>query len=182
MNGKILKEEFFDRSSVKVAEDLLGKFLARDIGGKIESYKIVETEAYEGFLDKASHASSGQTPRNTSMFGEPGTIYVYFTYGMHFMLNVVCGKKGHPSAVLIRGVEESIGPGRLTKKLGIDKRLNGKVLGRKVGLWIEDGIEVRSTNQEVRKQKILKTPRIGIQYAGPIWSKKLYRFVLKSDK
>ena len=184
---KILKTEFFDRSSVTVAEELLGKFLVRErkIGEKKERemYKIVETEAYEGLLDRASHASRGQTVRNAPMYGLPGTIYVYFTYGMHFMFNIVCGKKGHPAAVLIRGVESCSGPGRLTKKLGIDKRLNGRMLGKTSGLWVqwvEDRIEVRDKSYEIRKVKILRTPRIGIRYAGPIWSKKLYRFVLQS--
>src|SRR3989344_3170907 len=111
MKRKILKSCFFDRSSVIVAKDLLGKYLVRDG----VAYKIIETEAYEGLEDKASHASRGQTLRNTPMFGPPGTIYVYFTYGIHWMLNIVCGKEGYPSAILIRGVEGCIGPARLTK-------------------------------------------------------------------
>ena len=172
MKGKILKPEFFERSSVLVARDLLGKYLMRKVNGKLETYKIIETEAYEGLDDKASHASRGQTIRNTPMFGPPGMIYVYFTYGMHYMLNLVCGKKGHPSAVLIRGVKDCVGPARLTKKFGIDKTLNGKMLGKKTGLWIES----RDTSNEIRK--ILKTPRIGVEYAG-LWAKKLYRFVLQ---
>ena len=172
MRNKNLKVEFFDRNAVVVARVLIGKYLVRKAGNKTYSYKIVETEAYEGLKDKASHANRGQTPRNTPMFDHPGTIYVYFTYGMHWMLNIVCGKKGHPAAVLIRGVEGCIGPARLTKKLKIDKDLNSKILGRKSGLWIED-------NSVNKKLKIIKTSRIGVDYAGPIWSKKLYRFVLK---
>src|SRR4051812_3049610 len=105
-----LKSSFFDRNSIEVSKDLLGKYLVRRIGKKTLIFKIIETEAYEGPDDKASHASRGQTPRNIPMFGNPGTIYVYFTYGMHWMLNIVCGKKGHPAAVLIRGIEECIGP------------------------------------------------------------------------
>ncbi len=165
-----LSSEFFDRSSVLVAKNLLGKYLVRRINGKTEKYKITETEAYEGWDDKASHASRGQTPRNTPMFEKPGTIYVYFTYGMHYMLNIVCGNPGHPAATLIRGIEGTVGPARLTKKLVIDKALNGKMLGKASGLWVEDAIN--------NKKKILKTPRIGIPYAGPVWSQKLYRFVL----
>ena len=175
MTEKILDKKFFDRSSVVVAKDLLGKYLVRSIDGKKVVSKIVETEAYEGLEDKASHAHRGQTPRNTPMFGEPGTIYVYFTYGMHWMLNITCGKKGHPSAVLIRGVEDCIGPARLTKKLGIDKMLNGKMLGRQAGLWIIE------KNIIENKFKVLRTPRIGIRSSGPIWSNKLYRFVLVSN-
>ena len=161
-----LGHEFFNRSSVLVAKDLLGMYLVRD---EIR-YIIVETEGYEGPEDKASHASRGRTPRNTPMFGEPGTIYVYFTYGMHWMLNIVCGRKDHPAAVLIRGVRGCIGPGRLTKKLGIDKVLNGKMLGKKTRLWIEEGERIG---------KVRRTPRIGVASAGPTWSKKLYRFVLE---
>ena len=88
-----------------MAKELLGRFLIREWkDGKKEKLKIIETEAYEGFEDKASHASRGKTARNSPMFAEAGTIYVYFTYGMHYMLNIVCGPKNHPSAVLIRGI------------------------------------------------------------------------------
>ena len=169
MRSKTLKAEFFNRNAVIVAKELIGKYLVRE--GAL--HKIVETEAYEGLKDKASHASRGQTPRNTPMFGNPGTIYVYFTYGMHWMLNITCGKKGYPAAVLIRGIEGCIGPARLTKKLSIDKNLNNKILGKKSGLWIED-------SGPNKKLKIIKTPRIGVDSAGPVWSKKLYRFVLQN--
>jgi DNA-3-methyladenine glycosylase len=178
----MLPKEFFNRSSVIVAKDLLGKFLCRKLNGKVEKFKIVETEAYEGFTDKASHASRGKTLRNSPMFEEAGTIYVYFTYGMHYMLNIVCGDKGHPSAVLIRGIEGVVGPGRLTKYLNVDKTLNNQKLGKKVGLWIESlPTQIshgRNKSVYAEKTKILKTPRIGVDYSGPIWSKKLWRFVL----
>lgn len=173
--GKRLGIEFFNRSSVSVAKDLLGKYLVREIKGKKESYMIVETEAYEGKEDKAFHAHRGETPRNFPMFGEPSTIYVYFTYGIHWMLNIVCGMKGHPSAVLIRGVDAITGPARLTKNLHIDKSLNGHKLGKKSGLWVEEG-------KTESKLKILKTKRVGIDYAGPVWTNKLLRFVLKQEK
>ncbi len=180
MKNKILRSEFFDRNSVVAAKDLIGKYLVREINGKTLGFKIVETEAYEGLSDKASHAHRGRTPRNTPMFGKPGTIYVYFTYGMHWMLNISCGKKGHPAAILIRGVEGSIGPARLTRKLGIDKKLNGKLLGKKSELWVEEhDTNTRMKTNDTNRIKILKTPRIGIDSSGPIWSKKLYRFVIK---
>jgi DNA-3-methyladenine glycosylase len=189
----MLSSEFFNRSSIIVAKDLLGKYLVRHVNGKKTFWKIVETESYEGFFDKASHASRGQTVRNTPMFGKAGTIYVYFTYGMHHMLNIVCGKKGYPSAILIRGVEGCIGPGRLTKKLVIDKTLNGEPLGSRSGLWVENenakgkltlggATTVQRGKNKMQRVKILKTPRIGVDYAGPVWSKKLYRFVLTSGK
>jgi DNA-3-methyladenine glycosylase len=133
-----IKSKFFERSAVKVARELIGCFLVRKLkNGKMERLKIVETEAYEGHSDKASHASRGETARNKVMFGEPGVWYIYFTYGMHYMLNIVCGPKGHPAAVLIRGVKGAIGPARLTKKLNIDKKFNGQPASKKTGLWIE---------------------------------------------
>ena len=181
MRRKILKSEFFNRNSVLVARDLIGKFLIRKIGNNKVKYKIVETEAYEGFKDKASHAHIGQTKRNWPMFESPTTIYVYFTYGIHWMLNISCGKKGHPGAVLIRGIEGYIGPARLTKKLKIDKNLNGKTLGNKSGLWIESDTH-KSIQSLKEKNIILRTPRIGIDSSGEVWSKKLYRFVLQSSK
>ncbi|HEY0220789.1 MAG TPA: DNA-3-methyladenine glycosylase [Candidatus Paceibacterota bacterium] len=171
---RILPSVFFDRNSLIVAKDLIGKFLVREVEGKKERYLITEVESYEGFKDKASHAHRGQTPRNTPMFGEPGTIYVYLTYGMHFMLNITCGKVGYPSAVLIRGTDIISGPGRLTKKLKIDKSLNVKKLSKKNGLWIEEGLNNK------QQYKIKRTPRIGVSSSGEVWSKKLYRFVLES--
>jgi len=134
---------------------------------------ITEVEAYDGLKDKASHAHYGQTARNTIMFGEAGYWYVYVVYGMHYMLNVVTGEKEYPAAVLIRGVADISGPGRVTKQLSINMRQNKEKVELKSGLWIED------RGVKVHKKDIKKTPRIGVEYAGPVWSKKLYRFVLK---
>jgi DNA-3-methyladenine glycosylase len=173
---KILKKDFFERSALTVARELIGKYLVRLNEGKIERFKIVETESYGGYKDKASHSSKGRTKRNEVMFGEAGRIYVYFTYGMHYMLNIVCGRSGYPAAVLIRGVEGIIGPGRLTKKLEIDKNLNGEILGKKTGLWIESPSLGAMADQ--RKIKIKRSSRIGVDSSGPIWSKKLYRFFI----
>lgn len=192
----MLNSKFFERNSVNVANNLIGCVLVIRANGKIEKFKIVETEAYEGLKDKASHASRGMTERNKIMFGKPGVWYVYFTYGMHYMLNIVCGKKGHPAAVLIRGIsppnpplilrggrkgksdskkepQNLIGPARLTKKLKIDKKFNGKIANKKTGLWIEP-----PAPRSLAGQRIIKTPRVGVSYSGPVWSKKLYRFVL----
>jgi DNA-3-methyladenine glycosylase len=172
----MLPNSFFNRNSVIVAKDLLGKFLVRKTGDKTFRLKIVETEAYEGLKDLASHARRGITQRNAPMFEKAGTLYVHFTYGMHWMLNIVCGPKGYPSGVLIRGVESVIGPARLTKYLAIGKELNGKKLGKASGLWIEKAKDI-----EIQKIKIKRTPRIGVSYAGPIWSNKKWRFVLETS-
>jgi DNA-3-methyladenine glycosylase len=191
---RILKKEFFDRSALTAAKELLGKYLVRKIRGKETALMITEVEAYDGFDDKASHAHRGITDRNKTMFGEAGIWYVYLVYGMHNMLNIVTGEKGHPSAVLIRGAcpvrsKKSLvsakslirtsygidGPGKLTELLKIDRKLNGKSAARKSGLWLEDrGIKIS-------KRQIKRTPRIGVHYAGEIWSKKPYRFVLMTE-
>jgi len=92
---------------VKVAPELLGKFLCKPLGNRVSKcFMITEVEAYDGFRDKASHASRGWTARNAPMFGEAGRWYVYFTYGMHWMLNIVTGPKDYPAAVLIRGIAD----------------------------------------------------------------------------
>lgn len=152
-----------------VAENLLGKFLVRD--GR--TFMITEVEAYDGFEDKASHASRGETPRNKVMFGEAGVWYVYFVYGMHHMLNIVTGAEGYPAAVLIRGIEGISGPARLTKSLGIDWQMNEQKAIHASGLWIEDrGIIIP-------KNRIERTPRIGVAYAGEEWAGKPWRFCIK---
>ncbi|MEK7062942.1 MAG: DNA-3-methyladenine glycosylase [Patescibacteria group bacterium] len=184
----MLNQKFFERSAVMVAKDLIGCYLIKRLNdGKIARFMIVETEAYEGLKDKASHASRGETERNKVMFGEAGVWYVYFTYGMHYILNIVCGKVGYPAAVLIRGVvdengEKILGPARLTKKLKIDKTFNGKTVSKIAGLWIEHPtlkIHDREFVMGRKNGNVLKTPRIGVDYAGLIWSQKLYRFVLE---
>ncbi len=106
------------------------------------------------------------------MYAAPGTLYVYFIYGMHWMANIACGKEGVPSAVLIRGAGDIFGPARLTKFLAIDEALNGKPLGAKGGLWMED----RGGAPEI----IRRTPRVGVDYAGA-WARKPWRFVLEVD-
>ena len=170
---KVLSKRFFGRPTVEVAQGLLGKYLVRRARGKMVAAMITEVEAYDGPHDKASHASRGRTPRNAPMFGPAGYWYVYFTYGMHWMLNIVTGKKGYPAAVLIRGVDGLSGPARVTKFLKIDKRFNNKKAVPKSGLWIED----RGTR--VRKSRIARSARIGVDYAGPVWAKRKFRFLIK---
>lgn len=175
--SRVLRQTFFQRPTLVVAEELLGKFLVlQDADGKENAYLIREVEAYDGPEDLASHASRGKTARTSIMFGPGGYWYVYLIYGMYWMLNIVTGDAEYPAAILIRGVGEYDGPGKLTRRLGIDKRFNERLATKQMGLWIEDRgpLSVSST--------IKKTPRIGVDYAGPIWSKKHYRFVLEEKK
>jgi DNA-3-methyladenine glycosylase len=127
----VLDCTFFDRPAEKVAHDLIGCRLNWIRGNWSDSRMVTETEASTGPDDLASHASRGRTERNEAMFGPPGTFYVYFVYGMHWMLNIVAGPVGYPAAMLIRGVEGIVGPGRLTKAIGITGRLNAKVRAKK---------------------------------------------------
>lgn len=168
----VLDENFFERDTLNVAEDLLGKHIVRRNTNGERSLRITEVEAYDGFEDQASHARSGRTPRSGVMFGPSGHIYVYLIYGIHWMVNVVTREDNYPAAILIRGTEEIQGPGKIGKYLEINKTLNGKKAVPESGLWFEDrGIAIPSDS-------IVRKPRIGINYAGPIWSQKLYRFLL----
>ena len=170
--SKILKQKFFNRPTLVVAQKLLGKYLVRKIGKSEVTLMITEVEAYDGREDKASHASRGKTVRNAPMFGKAGHFYVYFTYGMHWMLNVVTGPENYPAAILIRGTDKVTGPARLTKFLRIDESFNEKPAVRKTGLWFED------SGVGVNPKSIKRTPRVGVAYAGQVWSKKPYRFIL----
>ena len=120
----VLPIDFFARPAPLVAQELLGKYLVTIIDTKPVGFMIVETKAYEGVKDLASHASKGVTPRAKIMFGPAGYFYVYLIYGMHHMLNVVTHTDGIPSAVLIREIEGVSGPGRVAKLLSINKSLN----------------------------------------------------------
>ncbi len=166
---RVLNKKFFERPALEVAPDLLGKFLIRNVRGRETALMITDVEAYEGPEDKASHASRGQTERNKPMFGPAGHWYVYFTYGMHWLLNVVTGPAGYPAAVLIRGTKEIYGPARITKFLKVDKKLNGRLASKKDGLWLED------RGVEIEPRQIKKCKRVGVGYAGK-WAGKPYRF------
>lgn len=169
---KILSSDFFNRPTEKVSKDLPGKFLVRRLGRREVALMITEVEVYDGFRDKASHASRGKTERNSIMFGSAGYWYVYFTYGMHWMLNIVTREKGYPAAVLIRGVDGFNGPAKLTKFLRIDRRLDGLPASRASELWIED------RGAKIAKSRIKKGPRVGVSYAGPYWAKRKWRFYI----
>lgn len=168
---KILGKQFFNRPVLRVGPELLGKYLV--VYG--DARMITEVEAYDGEEDLACHASKGKTKRTQVMYGEAGVWYVYCIYGMYEMLNVVCDKKGYPAAILIRGVEDLSGPGKLTRELGVSGLQNGKSASTESGMWIED------RGVDVWMGEIERTPRIGVAYAGA-WARKPWRFVLKKEK
>ena len=169
---------------IEAARSILGRRLVSDCGGERTAVILTEVEAYDGATDPASHAFRGKTPRTASMFGPPGTLYVYRSYGIHWCMNVVCGPAGVAAAVLLRGglpVAGSavmgerrrgrrpltIGPGNLTQALGVDGDLDGtSVFGGPVRL---EGIPVGGV--------IEATPRIGISRA----TDRPWRFVLSPD-
>jgi DNA-3-methyladenine glycosylase len=166
---KVLSKEFFLGDVKKIAPSLLGKKLCiRDHQGSVLKAVITETEAYDGEDDLACHASKGRTPRTSVMYEDGGICYVYLCYGMHWMFNLVTGPIGYPSAVLIRGCECVSGPGRVTKKFGITGQMNGLCLGMDSGVWLEDA--------DMNPVEIFTGPRIGVDYAGPVWANKPYRF------
>jgi DNA-3-methyladenine glycosylase len=168
-----------------VAKDLLGKNLVRKLGKKVLIGKIVETEAYIGPHDKASHAFGGKvTPRNRAEYMVGGHVYIYLVYGMYWQLNISTGAEGKPECVLIRALEPiknqkskklTNGPGKLCRWLKLDKSFYGEDVTKSKRLWLEDwGLKIKPKDIGV-------SPRIGIDYAGPIWSKKPWRFYLKNN-
>ncbi len=169
--GRRLLTDFFIRDVLIVAPELIGKNLViRNKDNQFQKFMITETEAYSGIEDKACHASRGETMRNKVMFDEGGKIYVYFVYGMYWMLNFVTAPAGIPQAALIRGIEGFNGPGKLTKALGIDRSYYGEDLATSGRIWVEDNGAA---------PPFQTGPRIGIDYAGDIWKSKLWRFYLK---
>ncbi|HUG11975.1 MAG TPA: DNA-3-methyladenine glycosylase [Opitutaceae bacterium] len=173
-NNQVLPPDTWaSRATLAHARSLLGKVLVRTREGRETAHVITEVEAYIGERDLACHASAGRTPRTAVMFGPPSHWYVYLVYGMHEMLNLVTGPEDWPSAILIRGVAGVSGPGRVTRALAVDRGLNGKPVARSSGLHIEDrGIRVPDL-------AVVRTPRIGVDYAGAIWSAKPWRFVVE---
>lgn len=168
---RTLPEAWFRRPALRVARELLGKYLVRRYRGREFAAIITEVEAYTGPADLASHAARGRrTARTAVMFGPPGRWYVYFTYGMHWLVNIVTGRKGHPAAVLIRGVEGISGPARVAKTFHVAGSFTGIPAHKRSGLWIED--------RGIRISKIVRGPRVGVGYAGPVWAKKPYRFMV----
>ncbi len=192
---KKLDHSFYDRKNVVlIAKELLGKILVTQIDGVRTSGRIVETEAYNGVVDRASHAFGGRrTNRSEHIYGGPGTVYVYFVYGLHYLFNVVTNKKDTPHAILIRALEplEGVdymlkrvgkpiadytltkGPGNLARALGISKMHTGGSLFSEEIFIEDDGIRYK-------KDQIVITHRIGVDYAGTD-AQLPYRFIVKGN-
>ncbi len=184
---KVLDKTFFERNTCEVARDLLGKYLYRRTEKGLYRAVISETEAYHGEEDLACHCAKGRTSRTEVMFGPAGHIYVYLIYGMYDMLNFTTMPEGFPAAVLVRALgypevwdgarfvpvkKRTDGPGRLTRALAIDRGLNKRPLTPGTGLWVADG--------GLRPEKIITTPRIGVDYAGE-WKDKPRRFYIPAE-
>jgi DNA-3-methyladenine glycosylase len=197
----------FATDSQSLARQLLGHLLVRRLeDGTALAGRIVETEAYIGVKDQASHAFGGRrTPRNEAMYGPPGTAYVYFTYGMHFCFNVVCGNTNDPIAVLIRALEPVLGieamtahraaaskardprfapadlcrgPARLCQALGITRQLNGLDLVTDRRLFVADSHPLDSpTSCPAADKDVVRAPRVGVDYAGA-WATRRLRWLI----
>jgi DNA-3-methyladenine glycosylase len=169
-NHDRLTKEFYQQEVLTIAPLLLGKPLVRrlDDGTQLR-LTINEVEAYRGEEDLACHARFGRTARNSVMYQQGGVVYMYFIYGMYWMLNVVTGSHNFPEAILIRGAGEYNGPGKLTKALVLDKSFYGEDLATSERLWIEDAPTVECYKT---------TPRIGIGYAAKEWRDIHWRFTL----
>lgn len=185
-----LSRRFYEQPTLVVARQLLGKYLVRRNSQGMTVGRIVETEAYVGTADKASHASRGRTMRTEIMFGPAGFAYVYLIYGFHHCLNIVTEGVDFPAAVLIRALEPvrgiplmkarrgredllnlTSGPGKLCQANAIDRALNGYDLC-KSSLYVEDRQEPAPS--------VRKRPRIGVGYAGA-WRHKPWRFLVRGS-
>jgi DNA-3-methyladenine glycosylase len=189
MNTIPLAQEFYSIPAPHAARALLGMHLVRCVEGQRLVGVICETEAYRGEEDQACHARAGRTARTTIMYGAAGLAYIYFTYGMHWMLNVVCEAEDFPAAVLIRAVHTTAGqgqvaarragvkpaqwtdgPAKLCKAFAIDGQLNGiNLCAANQQLWIEAG-------EPVPDGAVTAGPRVGIDYAGEPWRSIHWRF------
>ncbi len=174
-----LPRSFYDRDTVTVARELLGKYLVHVRNEAEMIGRIVEVEAYLGPHDLAAHSSKGLTNRTKIMFGPPGHAYVYMIYGMYFCMNVVTEREGHASAVLLRAVEpvsgiegRTGGPGLLCRAMGIDRSLNGHDL--------ESDDFYIAAGSEMERFSIVERPRIGVDYAED-WAERPLRFYIEGN-
>jgi len=188
MTTKRLDRRFYERPTLKVAKNLLGKYLVRVWRGRKIIGKIVETEAYIGPHDKASHAVGGKiTKRNLAEYMPGGHIYIYLVYGMYWQFNISTRAKGKPECVLIRAVEPATkikqlktknianGPGKLCNYFKLDKSFYGEDMTKSKRIWLE------SREASISEKLIKSGPRIGIDYAGLYWAKKPWRFWIKNN-
>lgn len=168
--AKRLDKSFYQRPVLKVAPELLGKILVRQFeDGTCERFTITEVEAYRGSDDRACHAIKGKTKRTEVMFRDGGLVYVYLIYGMYWLLNIVTGEKDDASAILIRGINGVKGPGRVGKRLMLDKSFYGEDLFSSRRIWLEDAPIPTQTEQKAR---------VGIDYAGEPWISIPWRFIM----
>jgi len=192
VSASIVSRDFYHRPTLVVARELLGAVLVRVENGVRISGRITETEAYIGESDLGCHAKAGKTPRTATMYGEPGKAYVYFNYGVHWMLNAVTEQEGFPAAVLIRAIEPlegmeiiasrrgkqprakwTNGPGKLAQALGINKSFNGiDLCSQESALWIERG-------ERISDERVIVTPRVGLNNVPEPWKSKPWRFLVK---
>ncbi len=177
--GSRLERADFERPTLRVARDLLGKFVVRSRDGNRLAAMIVEVEAYKGPLDAAAHTFGGRrTARVEPLYGAGGTAYVYLVYGLHWLLNFSTAGREKPEGVLVRGIvidpfgeaELVAGPGRVTRQLGIDRSLDGVDVTASNELWVED------RGVRIPPRRVRKGPRIGVDYAGPHWAAMPWRF------
>ncbi len=191
---KRISRDFYTQPALRVAKELLGKYLIRKIGQRKLVGKIVETEAYIGPKDRASHAFLGKiTPRNRTEYLEGGYIYIYLVYGMYWQLNITASKSGKPECVLIRALEplgevkphSTDGPGKLCRWLKLNKSFDGEDLTKSKRIWLEDPVPEQARygagrGAERKKPPIVATTRIGIDYALE-WAEKPWRFYIKEN-
>lgn len=172
-----LPRAFYARDTRVVARGLLGKVLVHRDGGVLRAARIVETEAYHGPRDLASHARFGRTPRAGIMFGPPGFAYVYLIYGLSHCVNFVTGPEGFPAAVLVRAAEPvaaclhaTRGPGNLCRALGIRRdEDNGRDLTGDELFVVDDGA--------AKRPRIVAGPRVNVDHAGP-WAARRWRYAI----
>lgn len=168
-----LPKNFFTRDVLEVAPEMIGKHLVILYTDEtFRKFFITEVEAYRGYDDLACHASKGRTSRTEIMFHPGGSLYVYLIYGMYWMLNIVAGGENEPQAVLIRGIEGFNGPGKLTKRLNINKSFYGEDLSSSERIWIEDSGLTPG---------YFTGPRVGIDYAGEYWKNVPWRYCISPE-
>ncbi len=164
--------DFFKKDALEIAHQLLGmKLVRRFKDNRMLTLDITDIEVYRGEDDLGCHASKGRTPRTEIMYLEGGKIYVYLIYGMYWLLNLTTGPENHPQAILIRGTRQVEGPGRIGKKLELDKTFYGESIIDSERLWISPPERVIGN--------IITLPRVGIDYAGTHWANINWRFMLK---